>query len=265
MPYVNRNGVNIYYETYGRGFPIVFLHPFSTNGSIWTFQTYAFAQTNQCVAIDERGHGRSDKPQQGYAIKEMAADVIAVLDALKIDKAVFVGNSIGGMITMQVNLDAPDRVAGNVIVSSGTNMAANMSPEAAQAFQNDLIGAFSGLIDGALSAKSKREKPELADMLKGQFIVDDNFPKHVFSSAGGDPNGVFNWNISDRLKDIKKPTLVLAGEEDQATPVASNKFLADNIPNAQLKVLKDVGHFYEVENPADFNKDLQQFLKQVTA
>jgi pimeloyl-ACP methyl ester carboxylesterase len=195
----------------------------------------------------------------------MAADVVAVLDALKIAKAVFVGNSIGGMITMQLNLDAPDRVAGNVIVSSGTNLAASMPPEAAQAFQKDLIGAFSGLIDGALSAKSKREKPELADMLKGQFIVDENFPKHVFSSAAGDPNGVFNWNIADRLKDIKKPTLVLAGEEDQATPVAANKFLADNIPNAQLKVLKDVGHFYEVEQPDAFNRDLQQFLKQVTA
>lgn len=265
MPHVNRNGVNIYYETYGKGFPVVFLHPFSTNGSIWTFQTYAFARTNQCVTIDERGHGRSDKPQQGYAIKEMAADVVAVLDTLQIPKAVFVGNSIGGMITMQLNLDAPDRVVGNVIVSSGTNLAAGMPPEAAQAFQKDLIGAFSGLIDGALSAKSKREKPELGDMLKGQFIVDENFPKHVFLAAAGDPNGVFNWNIADRLKDIKKPTLVLAGEEDQATPVAANKFLADNIPNAQLKVLKDVGHFYEVEQPDAFNRDLQQFLKQVTA
>lgn len=265
MPYVNRNGVNIYYETYGKGFPIVFLHPFTTNGSIWTFQTYSFARANQCVVIDERGHGRSDKPQQGYAIKEMAADVVAVLNALQIAKAVFVGNSIGGMITMQLNLDAPDRVVGNVIVSSGTNVGAGMPPEAAQAFQNDLIGAFSGLIENALSAKSKREKPELADMLKGQFIVDDNFPKHVFHAAAGDPNGVFNWNIADRLQDIKKPTLVLAGEEDQATPVAANKFLADNIPSAQLKLLKDVGHFYEVERPNDFNSDLQQFLKQVTA
>lgn len=265
MPYINRNGVQIYYETYGQGFPIVFLHPFSTNGSIWTFQTYSFARTNQCVVIDERGHGRSDKPQQGYAIKEMAADVVAVLDELKIAKAVFVGNSIGGMITLQLNLDAPDRVAGNVIVSSGTNLAAGMPPEAAQAFQQDLVGAFSGLIEGALSAKSKQEKPELTDMLKSQFLVQENFPHHVFQAAAGDVSGVFNWNIADRLKDIKKPTLVLAGEEDQATPVAANKFLADNIPNAQLKVLKDVGHFYEMERPSDFNRDLQQFLKQVTA
>jgi pimeloyl-ACP methyl ester carboxylesterase len=86
------------------------------------------------VVIDERGHGRSDKPQQGYAIKEMAADVVAVLDELKIDKAILVGNSIGGMLTMQTNLDNPDRVLANVIVSSGTNMAAVMPQEAKTAF-----------------------------------------------------------------------------------------------------------------------------------
>ncbi|HXG21770.1 MAG TPA: alpha/beta hydrolase [Methylomirabilota bacterium] len=265
MPYINRGGVSTYYETYGKGFPIVFLHPFSTNGYIWTFQTFSFARTNQCVVIDERGHGRSDKPQQGYAIKEIAADVVAVLDALKINTAVLVGNSIGGMIAMQLNLDAPDRVAGNVILSSGTNLGAGMPPEAAQAFQKDLVGAFSGLVDNAIAARTKRERPEVVDMIKSVFLVEENFPHYVFFASASDPAGVFNWNISDRLKDIKKPTLVLAGEEDQATPVAANKFLADNIPGAQLKVFKDVGHFFQIERPHEFNAELQQFLKQVTA
>jgi len=265
MPYVKRNDVNVYYETYGKGFPIVFLHPFSTNGYIWYFQTFAFARTNQCVVIDERGHGRSDKPQQGYAIKEMAADVVTVLDTLKIDKAVFVGNSIGGMILMQLNLDAPSRVVGNVIVSSGTNLAAGMPPEAMAAFQKDLVGAFGGLIEGAVSARTTRERPEIVELMKAQFMVEENFPRHVFFAAASDPSGVFNWNITDRLKEIRKPTLVLAGEEDQATPVAANKLLADNIPGAQLRVVKDVGHFYQLESPNEFNRELQQFLNQVTA
>ncbi len=265
MPYVKRGGVNIYYETYGKGSPIVFLHPFSTNGYIWYFQTFAFARTNQCVVIDERGHGRSDKPQQGYAIKEMAADVVAVLDELKINKTILVGNSIGGMILMQLNLDAPDRVAGNVIVSSGTNLGAGMPPEAMAAFQKDLAGAFGGLIEGAVSAKTKRERPEIVELMKAQFLVEENFPRHVFFAAASDPSGVFNWNISDRLKEIHKPTLVFAGEEDQATPVAANKFLADNISGAQLRVVKDVGHFYELEQPDGFNRELQQFVKQVVA
>jgi len=265
MSYVKRAGVNIYYETYGKGFPIVFLHPFSTNGYIWYFQTFTFAQNHQCIVIDERGHGRSDKPQQGYAIKEMAADVVAVLDDLKINKAIFVGNSIGGMLVMQTNLDNPDRVAANVILSSGTNLAAGMPAEAKAAFQKDPTGTFEALVEGAFSAKSKRERPELLDLMKACFLVEDNFPKHTFFGSMADPGGVFNWNISDRLKDIRKSTLVLAGEEDQATPVAANKFLADNIPGAQLRVIKDIGHFYQIESPAAFNRELAQFVKQVAA
>ncbi|MCS6924814.1 MAG: alpha/beta hydrolase [Candidatus Binatia bacterium] len=265
MPYVTRNGVNIYYETYGQGSPVVFLHPFSTNGYIWYFQIFPFARTHRCVVIDERGHGRSDKPPQGYAITEMAADVVAVLDALRIDTAVFVGNSIGGMILMQLNLDAPHRVVGNVIISSGTNLAAGMPPEAMAAFQQDLAGAFSGLMEGAVSARTKRERPEILDLMKAQFLVEENFPRHVFFAAAADPNGVFNWNISDRLREIRKPTLVLAGEEDQATPVAANKFLADHIPGAQLRVVKEVGHFYQLERPDEFNHELRQFLGHITA
>jgi 3-oxoadipate enol-lactonase len=263
MSYIKRDGVNIYYETYGQGFPLVFLHPFSTNGYIWYFQTFTFARTNQCVVIDERGHGRSDKPQQGYAIKEMAADVIAVLDELKLNRAIFVGNSIGGMIVMQLNLDYPDRVAGNVIVSSGTNLAAGMPAEAMTAFQQNPDAAFGALMEGAISAKTKRERPEILDLMKAQFSVEGNFPRYVFNAASADPSGVFNWNITSRLKEIRKPTIVLAGEEDQGTPVAVNKLLADNIPGAQLRVVKDVGHFYQLEKPAEFNRELQQFLNQV--
>jgi pimeloyl-ACP methyl ester carboxylesterase len=265
MPYVNRSGVNSYYETYGQGVPLVFLHSFSANGYIWYFQTFTFARTNQCVVIDERGHGRSDKPQHGYAIKEMAADVIAVLDELKLNRAILVGNSIGGMIVMQLNLDYPERVVGNVIVSSGTNLGAGMPAEAKAAFQHNPEAAFGALMEGAIAAKTKRERPEILELMKAQFAVEGNFPRYVFSAASADPGGVFNWNITSRLKEIRKPTIVFAGEEDQGTPVAVNKLLADNIPIAQLRVVKEVGHFYQLEKPAEFNQELRQFINRVAA
>lgn len=140
-----------------------------------------------------------------------------------------------------------------------------MPPEAMQAFQQDLNGAFGGLMEGAVAAKTKQDKPEILDLMKSCFAVDDNFTEQVFFANATDPNGVFQWNISDQLKNITKPTIIFAGEEDQATPVEANQFLADNIPNAQIKILKDVGHFYQLEKPADFNADLAQFLKQVVA
>lgn len=259
MPHAINGAVKIFYDNYGQGVPIVFLHPWSTNGYIWYYQLFPFARSHQVIAIDHRGHGRSDKPVSGYSIQEHASDVRAVLDAAGVQKAILVGNSIGGMIAMQFNLDYPDRVIGNLILSSGTAVGENMPKEAAAAFQSDYLGTFNALMEGAISAKSKRERPEILEVMKAHFAVASNFPKHVFDASMADPNGVFGWNIKSKLSAIRKPTLVVAGEEDQATPVGANQFLADNIPGAKLLVVKDVGHFHQLEKPLEFNATLQEF------
>ena len=264
MPFVNRNGVKVYYESHGAGDPaIVFLHPWSTNRYIWAGQLPIFAQDHRCILVDHRGHGLSDKPESGYALGEMAADVVAILDDAGIDKAVLVGNSIGGMAAMQVSLDAPERVIGNLILSSGTNIGADTPPEVAEAMQKDWKGVFSALLDGAVSPKSKVDRPEISAFMEGCFRTPSNFTEGVFFASAADPNGVFYWNISDRLKEIKQPTLIIAGEDDNATTPAHNQFLADNIPNANIKMYKDVGHFCQLEKPSDFNADLKAFLQNV--
>src|SRR5579859_3356864 len=260
MPYAQNGAVKVYYDSYGQGAPIVFLHPWTTNGGIWYYQAFPFAKTNQVVVVDHRGHGRSDKPQSGYSIQEHASDVRAVLDAVGAQKAVLVGNSIGGMIAMQFALDNPDRVRGLLILSSGTGLGENMPKEAAAAFKADFAGTFGALLEGAVSAKSKRERPEILEVMKGHATVPTNFPKHVFDSSMADPNGVFGWNIKNRLSSIRTPTLVIAGEEDNATNVAANKVLADNIPGAKLSVVKDVGHFHQLEKPQEFNATLKEFV-----
>lgn len=262
MPHVNRKGVNVYYESYGQGLPIVFLHPWTTNRYIWANQLFEFGRTHRVLVVDHRGHGLSDKPASGYAIQESAADVAAILDHAGVDKAVLVGNSIGGMIAMQTNLDTPNRVLGNLILSSATNMAATMDPAAAEAMQKDWRGLFSGLLQVTVSAKSKAERPEILQFMEGCFRNPSNFTEQVFFASAADPNGVFNWNITDRLKEISKPTLIIAGKEDGATTVAHNQLLADHIPKAKIKIYDDVGHFCQLEKPAVFNDDLHGFLTQ---
>jgi pimeloyl-ACP methyl ester carboxylesterase len=138
-----------------------------------------------------------------------------------------------------------------------------MPKEAAEAFKTDFEGTFSALLEGAVSAKTRRERPEIFELMRSHFMVKSNFPKYVFDSAIADPNGVFNWNIKNRLREIRRPTLVVAGEEDQATPVEANKFLADNITGADLHVIKDVGHFYQLEKPAEFNAELGRFIASI--
>ncbi|HJU28633.1 MAG TPA: alpha/beta fold hydrolase [Candidatus Binataceae bacterium] len=264
MPYAQNGAVKIYYDSYGDGAPIVFLHPWSTNGNIWYFQVFPFARTNRVVVVDDRGHGRSDKPAAGYSIQEHASDVRAVLDAAGINRAILVGNSIGGMIAMQFNLDYPDRVIANLILSSGTGMAENMPNEVRDAFLKDPEGSFGALLEGTVSAKSKRERPEIIEVMKAHFSTQSNFPRHVFESSLADPNGVFNWNIKNRLASIRKPTLVIAGEEDQATTPEMNKFLADNIPGSKFSVAKDVGHFHQLEKPLEFNATLKEFISRLS-
>ncbi len=264
MPYADNKGTKIYYERWGSGgLPIVFLHPWSTNGYIWYYQLFHFARSRTSLTLDHRGHGRSDKPPAGYSIQEHAADTAAAMQAAGIDKAMVVGNSIGGMIAMQLCLDHPERVAGLLILSSGTALSESMPREALEAMMRDRDATFSQLLEGTLSARSKRERPEILDLMKSQFQIEANFPRHVFDSAARDPNGVFNWNIKARLGEIRRPTLVIAGEEDNATPVAANKLLADNIPGARLNVIKEVGHFYQLERPAEFNAALEEFTRTV--
>ncbi len=264
MPYVNSDGVNIYYETYGQGTPIVFLHPFSFNGYIWYFQIFSFARTNQCVVIDDRGHGRSEKPQQGYSIPQMAKDLAAVLDHLGIDRAVLVGNSIGGMIAMQFSLDYPDRSLGNLILSSATGQSRNIPPEMMAELEGaDYQEHFGQLIDFCLSGKSMRDRRELLDTGKAHVMVEDNLPRHAYMSSIKDPEGVFHWNITHRLNEISNPTLIIAGEEDRATPVAANKELAEGIPGAELRIIPQVGHLYQLEQPLEFNEALREFVNRV--
>ncbi len=265
MPHITRKGVKVYYESFGSGPAIVFLHPWSTNRFIWTFQLMHFARSHRCIAVDHRGHGQSDKPEGGYAIPEMAADVAAILDDAGVDRAILVGNSIGGMVAMQTSLDFPERVVGNLILSSATNMAASAPPEMAEAMQTDWRGMFSGLLDAAVSTRSKATRPEIGAYMEGCFRVESNFTEGVFFTSAADPGGVFNWNISDRLKDITQPTLILAGEEDGATTVEHNQFLADHIPGAEIKIFKDVGHFLQLEQPMTFNEELTAFVARVSS
>ena len=129
--------------------------------------------------------------------------------------------------------------------------------------QKDWRAVFSGLLDAAVSPKSKKDKPEILAFMEGCFRTETNFTEGVFWASAADPQGVFNWNISDRLKDISQPTMIIAGEDDGATTPEQNKFLADNIPNAKIKMYKNVGHFCQLEQPSNFNADLKAFIAQV--
>jgi pimeloyl-ACP methyl ester carboxylesterase len=262
MPHVERDGVRIFYESFGEGPPVFLLHALSMNRYAWVHQVFALARSHRVVTLDLRGHGLSDKPAGGYSIREMALDARAVLDAAGIDRAVLVGNSAGSMIAIQVALDAPERADGLVLVSCATHLAPNIPPQVLQAYEARFEAAFDFMTRGATSERTKRERPEVAAFLGDVYRARGNFSREVFLSFIRDPGGVFNWDVRARLADVRQPALVVAGQEDQAMPLDAMRALAEALPHATFKVVPEVGHYYPLERPAEFNDDLRAFLAQ---
>jgi 3-oxoadipate enol-lactonase len=262
MPHVERDGVKIFYESFGQGTPLVFLHPLALNRYAWVHQTFGFARTHRVVVVDHRGHGLSDKPASGYSIREMALDARAVLDHAELDKAILVGNSAGSMIAVQIALDAPERVLAMMLVSCATNLAPSVPGEVLRAYDARFEAAFDYMIQGSISARTKRERPEVAAFLADAYRVKGNFSREVFLSCIHDQDGVFNWNVTERLHDISQVALVIAGQEDRTMPMEAMRALALRMPHAEFKIVPEVGHYYQLERAGDFNADLRAFLTQ---
>ena len=119
MPYANNNEVNIYYEVEGEGPPLVLLHAFLSNLEAWRAQGYVdeLKGNNQLILMDARGHGKSDKPHEidAYDSEKRVGDVMAVLDALKIDSANYLGYSMGGRLGYEIAKYPASRVNSLII------------------------------------------------------------------------------------------------------------------------------------------------------
>lgn len=260
MPHVERDGVTLHYESYGTGSPLVLLHPIATSRYYWASQVFSFARAHRVIVLDHRGHGLSSRPSGGYSVPVMAADLLAVLDHARAERATLVGNSIGGMIALQTAIDAPERVAALVVVSSATGLAPVVPPEVRVAYRERFEATFAFMMENAVSARTRRENPEVMAFLSGAAAAPENFVPAVLQACVADPQGVFDWDITRKLGDLRAPTLILAGAEDRAVPIEATRALAGAIPGARFEIVADAGHYLPLERPAEFNERLRAFL-----
>ena len=110
MPIANVNNIDLYYEDCGSGPPIIFQHGYTSSHEVWSGVIKELRARNRCIAMDARGAGDSAHPEGGYSIKQMAADVVGVADALDIDKFHYVGHSMGGVIGYELGLSHAERI-----------------------------------------------------------------------------------------------------------------------------------------------------------
>jgi 3-oxoadipate enol-lactonase len=253
------NGITLAYSDRGTGLPIVFLHAFPLNRSMWTQQEEALCSQFRVITIDLRGHGESDAPLWRYTLEQYADDVNALLEQLSIQQALFVGLSMGGYILFAFYRKYAARVKGFVLAD--TRAQADTAEGKDGRFQMAQVAYKQGasaiadlMIPKFLSPQTIQTKPDLVQhvraMVKGNQI----------SGIAGDLMAMAERPDSiPFLKQITCPTQIIVGELDRATPPSDAKLMANHIPNARLAIIPDAAHLANLEQPEVFNQIVSAF------
>lgn len=251
------------YSEYGVGGhgPVVLLHGFPLNRTMWDELATALAKTFHVIVPDLRGHGETDAPPGPYQMSDHAADVLALLDRLGHARAAIVGLSMGGYIVLQLMATAPERLI-SVVLADTMGRADPPERKQARAAQADSIRteglkAFAEQVLPRMFAPSApKECPALIERFR-QIILSQR-PQAVIAALQGLAD---RPDMIDALKSVQLPTLVLVGAEDQATTPDHARELASTIPNAALIVLTGAGHMSNWENTEGFNRAVLTFLE----
>jgi pimeloyl-ACP methyl ester carboxylesterase len=237
--YVEHDGARIWYATYGTGSPVILLHGGLGHGGNWGYQVPALVSDGyRAVVIDSRGHGRSTRDERPFSYELMAADVVAVMDALELEQASLVGWSDGACIALVLAHKMPARVAGVFF------FACNMDPGGVKEFEfKPILGRCIGRHRGDYQQLSAT--PD-------QF---DEFSEAVGLMQRTQPD----YSAHD-LAQISVPVVIVQSEHDEFIKREHAEYLAHSIPNAEFVDLPGVSHFAPLQRPAQFNRVMLAFL-----
>ncbi len=257
------NGITISYSAQGTGFPIVFLHAFPLNRTMWATQEKTLSPKFRTITIDLRGHGESDAPLWRYTLDQSADDVNDLLDLLAIRQALFVGLSMGGYLLFAFYRKYAARVKGLILADTRAQADTAEGKEGrfqmAQTAYKKGPGAIADLmIPKLLSPATIQTKPDL--VLQVRAMIEGN----QISGIAGDLMAMAERPDSvPLLRQITCPTQIIVGELDQATPPSDAKLMAEQIPNARLAVIPHAAHLANLEQPDTFNQIVAAFASEL--
>jgi pimeloyl-ACP methyl ester carboxylesterase len=236
---VEANGIKIHYAIYGQGSPVIFLHGGLANTDYWGNQVAAVAAHHTVILMDSRGHGRSTRDSRPYGYDLMADDVVALMDALKIEKADIVGWSDGAILGLDLAMRHKERVG--KVFSFAANTVTSGVVEGVE--KNPTFAAYIERAGHEYSEHSATPKEY------------DAFVDQISKMWAGQPN----WT-DDQLKAIDTPVLVVDGDHDEAIKRAHTEYIAATIPHAGLLILPNASHFAFLQDPKMFNFAILHFL-----
>jgi 3-oxoadipate enol-lactonase len=245
------NGTEIAYQLDGpESAPVVVLsHSLCTTREMWRGQVPALANAYRVLRYDMRGHGESAAPAGPYNFDMLAKDVVGLLDHLKIERAAFVGISIGGMIGQALGVNHGNRLSGLVLANTTSEPPPKemWDERIAQAEKSGVESQVQTTLGRWFTEPYRRANPAVMEWIAGMIR---GTPLAGFVGCG---RAIQNLGYANHLRKITAPTLVIAADQDLGTTPAMGKTIADRIPQAQLRVIKGASHISAVEKEADFN------------
>jgi 3-oxoadipate enol-lactonase len=262
------DGVRLHYEVVGRrsGEPVLLIQGLGADKNGWNLQRLALAPKYRTIALDNRGAGRSEKPEGPYSLEQMADDAIAVLDAAGFESAHVMGASMGGAISQILAVKYPHRVRSLILVCTACR-----NPP----WRRELLGSWADRARdegmGALAREAARWVIEPRSMRRlspafgwlGPLAM--TRPAHAFAAQAEAILATDDESMAELLGQLNVPTLVIVGNQDILTPRGDSEELAERIRGAQLVVISGAAHGLMIEHWSTFNKVMLGFLNDVSA
>jgi len=259
-----RNGRALGFDDVGKGIPVLFLHGFPHDRSLWSPQLGALAAPARTVCMDLRGFGES-AAGAGAGVDGYADDAAALLDGLGIDRAVITGLSMGGYATFAFWRRHRDRVRALVLCDTRATADTDASRIArremqALAEERGSMAVANQMIAGMVGKTTREKNPELVDALHRMMSL-----APVRGVVDALDALMTRPDSTETLATIDVPTLIIVGEEDVLTPVKDARAMHLAIAGSRLEVIAGAGHVSNAERPATFNHVLSEFLVSLTA
>lgn len=261
---IDVGGLSLSVTETGQGPPIVLAHGILFDHRMFDAFVEDLARDHRAIAVDLRGHGRSSPVTAPYTLADQARDLARVLDALGLERAVFIGHSMGAMSAMRLAAEAPERVEGLVVVNSSAEAEKGVNRlryrAMARVFRH--LGPSEALLDQVVGTQfSKGFRLSQATVVR-EWV--DRWKALDRLSIYYAVKAVVNRpSIEDLLPKIRCASLVLAGAEDTATDVDRAQVIQDGIPDCRRKEIQDCGHAGPVEKPAEMLGHIREYLDEL--
>lgn len=254
------NGINIDYRDTGSGVPIVLVHAFPLNQTMWDEQVAGLSGRFRVITFDLRGFGASEVPAGPYWMTQMACDIRSLIAVLGIDRPIIAGLSMGGYAALSFYRNFP--TTARALVLADTRAAAD-TEEARQrrldtadrAEKEGLVRIVDEMVPLLLGPSTVSSRPDVVDRVKSMALSN-----RVDGVAAAQRGMAARRDSMAMLADIKCPTLVIGGSQDSLSPPAVAEAMQARITQARLRIIEDAGHLPNVEQPEAFNDAITDFV-----